>query len=113
MPASSTPVSAATLDQAEVMVTGSIRDPISLDLLCGWKCHPTVCIIAQVTGLATTFNSTALKATIFLPKNEAFAGFLSSLGLQMDQILNTSSFTPYLGQVRLFLRPGSTCRLSR
>ena len=55
---------------------------------------------AQVTGLATTFNSTALKATIFLPKNEAFAGFLSSLGLQMDQILKTSSFTPYLGQVR-------------
>ena len=91
----------------------NLPDPISLDLLCEWKYHPIVYIIAQVTGLATTFNSTALKATIFLPKNEAFAGFLSSLGLQMDQVLNTSSFTPYLGQVKLFLRPGSTCRPSR
>lgn len=57
---------------------------------------------AQITGLASTFNSTSLKATIFLPKNEAFTSLLGGLGLSLDQVLNsTSSFTPYLGQVIL------------
>ena len=60
---------------------------------CG--CNP------QVTGLATTFNSTDLKATVFLPKNAAFDTLFSSLGLTASQVLSsTSPFIPYLGQVR-------------
>jgi len=74
---------------------------------------------AQITGLASTFNSTSLKATIFLPKNEAFTSLLGGLGLSLDQVLNsTSSFTPYLGQVilpqlALFLLFPPQCYLHR
>ena len=63
--------------------------------------HIPARLAAQVTGLATTFNSTDLKATVFLPKNEAFNTLFSSLGLTMSQVFNSSSpFIPYLGQVR-------------
>ena len=54
----------------------------------------------QITGLASTFNNTALKATIFLPKNEAFTALASSMGLDLNQVLTSNTpFTPYLGQV--------------
>ena len=56
----------------------------------------------QITGLANTFNNTALKATIFLPKNEAFTALASSMGLDLNQVLTSNTpFTPYLGQVGL------------
>ena len=64
--------------------------------------QPETRLDAQVTGLATTFNSTDLKATVFLPKNEAFDTLFSSLGLTMSQVFNSSSsFIPFLGQVRV------------
>ena len=56
--------------------------------------------ILQITGLASTFNNTALKATIFLPKNEAFTALASSMGLDLNQVLTSNTpFTRYLGQV--------------
>ena len=73
--------------------------------------------LLQATGLSTAFNSTTLVATIFLPKNEAFANLLSLVGMTVDQALsNQSSFAPYLGQVGdLCLRgnPGSPCPHAR
>lgn len=58
-----------------------------------------LCVV-QITGMSSTFNSTSLKATIFLPKDEAFTALLSTLGMTLDQALNASSpFTPFLGQV--------------
>ena len=68
--------------------------------------------VSQITGLATTFNSTDLKATIFLPKNEAFDALSSSLGLTTSQVFNSSSsFLPFLGQVRV-LCPASVTDVS-